>query len=174
MKRFVPSLMLAFLSSGALFSMGANGAAAKALKRCAEAQLRVTFGDVPGGLSHEGLAIRFTNRGQRCLIGGFPGVDGLSARKRRTVSAARTLNGYLGGLRKRPIPTISLGSGQTASAVFEWVGGPDPDLSCSTVKYLRITPPGDMRSVQRSFSTPITICSVEIHPVISGLDGGGS
>jgi hypothetical protein len=117
---------------------GRNQRGAQTAGRCTEAQLQLSFGDVPGGLSHEGFAIRLTNRGKRCLIGGYLGVDGLSAQKRRTVSATRTLIGYLGGLRKGPIPTITLGPGQTAAALFEWIGGPDSHLACSTVKYVEI------------------------------------
>lgn len=138
--------------------------------RCSEAQLQVTFGDVPGGLSHAGLAIEFTNSRQRCRIGGYPGVDGLSAQK-GALSASRDLNGYLGGLRTRPIPTISLGAGQTASAIFEWVNGPVSHQSCSTVRYLSITPPGDVRPVRRTFGDPDPICSPEIHPVVTGHTG---
>jgi Protein of unknown function (DUF4232) len=141
---------------------------------CSAAQIGVTLGAVSGGLGHEGLAVRFTNRGTPCLISGYPGADGLSATGRRVLSAARTPTGYLGGVRSKAIPTVSLGTGQTASALLEWISGPVTGLSCSMVRYFEITPPGAYRSVRLAVaSRSFSICKAEIHPVVPGQHAGG-
>ena len=154
-------------------SVGAGALASSAPQRCPSNQLRLSFGAVSGGLSHAGVALRFTNRGPRCLLGGYPGADGISPAGQKVLSARRLRSGYLGGVRTRALPTVSLGREQTASAVLEWISGPVAGLSCSSVSYFKITPPGAYRALRGPLAgKPFAVCQAVIHPVVSGLDGG--
>ena len=122
---------------------------------------------------HTGLAIEFKNLGSACTITGYPGVDALSARGRRILSAKRTKSGYIGGVFSGPIPKVQLAKGKTASALLEWVNGGPLGMPCPHVHSLRITPPGGVSSVTLSSkSLKIeTFCGVQIHPVVPGRNG---
>ena len=147
-------------------------------KSCRGEQIQIVVGDAPRpGLDHQGLAVRFTNRGQLCSLHGYPGLDGFSAHGQRLVSAKRTLFGYLGGIRNgRRATTVKLAKGQAAAAVFEWFGGPARGAKCSRIAYVKLTAPGTTRQVRyplgfyfadRSYQE----CDLQVHPVVPGRTG---
>jgi hypothetical protein len=154
----------------------ASGASPRSLPRCRFTQLRISLAATPGGLGHDGVVIRFRDVGPRCVLGGYPGVDGLSAAGTRAVSAQRSRSGYLGGLRRLhgPLPTVTLGAGRTASALVEWISAPCSDTHpCPQVHSLEVTPPGATRSARRRLTRgrPVAITDVEVHPVVPGRSG---
>lgn len=144
---------------------------------CRGAQLQIVVGDGQAGLDHQGLAVRFTNRGQLCSLHGYPGLDGFSAHGQRLVSAQRTMSGYLGGIRNgRRAPSVKLAEGQTAAAVFEWFGGPAHGAKCERIAYIEFTAPGTTRSVRYSLSFYFADrgyqeCDLQVHPVVPGRTG---
>lgn len=102
---------------------------------------------------------------------GYPGLDGLDATGKVLVSAARTLRGYLGGLRADSPSSVVLATGAAASALFEGLIGPlSGDPPCPPVTELLVTPPNETRPVR----IPVTygLCDLTVHPVVSGTTGG--
>ena len=146
---------------------GRAGARRPAVARCTTAQLRITFHGVPGDAGHVGAALRFRNTGRRCALEGYPGMDGVTAGGRVVVRARRTLRGYLGGA--RAVRRIVLRHGATASALFEGLLGPARGHRCPTFSFVTVTPPNDVRHVRLRHHT---LCSLQIHPVVAGRDGG--
>lgn len=164
--------------ASAILARRAHAARATTPPACRTAHLQIVVGAGPQpGLDHQGLAIRFTNRGQLCSLRGYPGVDGFSARGQRLVSAQRTLSGYLGGVRRgRRAPIVKLAEGQTAAAVFEWFGGPARGTRCERIAYLELTAPGTTRSVRYPLSfysadRRYQECDLQVHPVVPGRTG---
>jgi Domain of unknown function (DUF4232) len=148
--------------------------AAVAAGRCRSQQLRVTLAQASPGASHHGYVLRFRDQGGACTLTGYPGVDGLSAKGKRVLSARRTKSGYLGGLKPgRPIPQVHLANGKSASAILEWVDGPIPGQFCPRVQSLKVTPPNVLSSVRFSPKSlkPERLCDLQIHPVVSGTTG---
>ncbi|HUA47571.1 MAG TPA: DUF4232 domain-containing protein [Solirubrobacteraceae bacterium] len=144
---------------------------ASAAARCQGRRLRITLAVASPGVSHHGYVLRFQNKGSACTIGGYPGVDGLSAQGQRVLSARRTKSGYLGGVGpSHPIPRVPLAKGKTASAIVEWV---DLGPPCPRVQSLKVTAPDSVVSVQlapKSLESE-TLCDVEVHPVVPGRSG---
>jgi hypothetical protein len=135
---------------------------------CTTSQLKVTTAPVSGGLNHVGIALVFTNEGPVCSLAGYPGVDGAN-NGIPVVAAQRTPNGYLGGLGAGSTPTtVTLATGQAASALLEGLEGGVSGQACPTYTNLLVTPPNDTQSTTVSDAT---ICSPEIHPVVAGITG---
>ena len=145
--------------------------AASAAARCQGQELRITVAQVSPGFTHRGYVLRFQNRGGACTVRGYPGVDGLSARGHRLVSARRTKSGYLGGLKPGyPIPQVHLAGGQTASAIVEWfVGVP----SCLPARSLKVIAPDTLSAVTFSPKSlgSERMCDLQVHPVVFGVTG---
>jgi hypothetical protein len=111
------------------------------------------------------MAIRFHNRGGRCALRGYPGVDGLR-HGHAVVHARRTRRGYLAGA---PVRTVTLRHGRTASATLEGASGPYPGRRCRRYRALRITPPNETHSIRRRVRA--AFCYPEVHPVVHGRSG---
>lgn len=167
------------VAAGGQTAGAAHPAARKAVPgRCQANALGTSLTFVGAYSLRAGLAIEFKNRGRACTITGYPGVDALSATGRRILSAKRTKAGYIGGVFSGPIPTVHLATGDTASALVEWVNsgplGLRLGLRCRHVDSLRITPPGAVTpvvvSLPKSLKT-LTLCGVTVHPVVPGRSG---
>lgn len=139
------------------------------LATCATDQLRVSEMGIPGGAGHAGVVIVFENDGDRCVLRGYPGVDGM-AEGRVVFHADRTPDGYLGGARSGA-DEVELNTGGAASALLEGLSGPpDGEPPCPGVDALAVIPPDETHSVY--LKTSLTLCRPEIHPVVAGADGG--
>ncbi len=145
--------------------------ASPAVPNCTTTQLDINTASPSsgGGVGHTGVIIIFRNRGSTCLLGGYPGVDGLTANSRAVVHAERTPSGYLGGASSSG--AITLRTGQSASTLFEGqngasAGGPP----CPQYQSLVVTPPGETHSVRLPSHYPI--CYPQVHPVVPGTSGG--
>ncbi len=140
--------------------------------KCKQGQLTITTAKPQGGLGHFGLILRFKDRGGRCEMRGYPGVEGLAGNGKAVVEARRTIDGYLGGSRPgSPERRVLLQSGQTASALLEGHLGPiSGGAPCRFYVSLRVTAPNDIRSVELLHQ--YSLCYLEIHPVVFGKTGG--
>jgi hypothetical protein len=123
-----------------------------------------------GAAGHTGVVLRFLNNSHyRCILYGYPGVDGTNGRGHSVAHAARTPDGYLGGCRCSSLRGVLVKPGQTASALVEGdVGGPG---NCDRFRGLLVTPPNTYNS------TPLQLaphsCDFQVHPVVPGSDGQG-
>jgi Protein of unknown function (DUF4232) len=116
------------------------------------------------------LRIRFVNRQpQPCVLRGYPGVDGLARDGHIVVHADRTPNGYLGGSRRGSPRSITLRSGQTATALLEGLNGPQPNRRCRPFTQVNVTPPDETHDVRRSVRA--SVCYPHIHPLLPGSTG---
>ncbi|MDQ6617302.1 MAG: DUF4232 domain-containing protein [Actinomycetota bacterium] len=141
---------------------------------CTTRQLSISLAGTPGGLSHFGYVIAFKNTGDPCQLHGYPGLDGVSSNGVVVVSAQRTPNGYLGGLPEGVTagPNVQLGSGQSASALFEGINGPVASLGpCTTYVAVVIIPPNETQAVRLAFAGGAYLCYLQIHPVVAGATG---
>jgi len=114
--------------------------------------------------------LRFLNNSHyRCILYGYPGVDGTNGGGHSVAHATRTTDGYLGGCRCSSPRGVLVAPGQTASALVEGdVGGSG---NCDRFRGLLVTPPNTYNS------TPLPVaphsCHFQVHPVVPGLDGQG-
>lgn len=136
---------------------------------CLTNQLSISDKPASGGLSHAGIVLVFTNHGAPCTLTGYPGVDGLRAGA-AVVHAERTLSGYLGGAKSTA--TVTLPTGQSASALLEGLDGPPAGQRCASYTSLLVTPPNDRQSVPLISRAPL--CSPQIHPVVVGGSGSAN
>lgn len=137
---------------------------------CQTANLTITLGSAKSGLSHYGQTIVFRNNGPRCVLHGYPGLDGDNASGGTVLSAERTLSGYLGGLGAGVAePTVVLATGDSASALYEGEAPGVPGVACPAYTVLAITPPNETHTVK--LPSPQTICGLQIHPVVPGTSG---
>ena len=139
---------------------------------CGSSQLAVTAAPPSGGgaAGHTGVVLRFLNNSHyRCILYGYPGVDGTNGGGHSVAHAARTPDGYLGGCRCSSLRGVLVKPGQTASALVEGdVGGSG---NCDRFRGLLVTPPNTYNS------TPLQLaphsCDFQVHPVVPGSDGQG-
>ncbi len=147
-----------------------TGAYVTGSSMCTTAQLTITVAAMQSGMSHFGYVLLFKNNGQLCQLDGYPGLDGVSAAG-VTVHAQRTLSGYLGGLGAGVAePTVTLNTGQTASATFEGEAPASPTPGLCTFATLVVTPPNETQSV-RLTAPSAQLCQLQIHPVVPGVTG---
>jgi hypothetical protein len=156
-----------------------SASAAGSPPRCKNAQ--ITASDSGGGaaLGHVDQVLVFVNNGHTaCALSGYPGVAGLDSIGQPQVQARRTLSGYMGGLlpgHTTP-PVVSLGPGETASAIVEGTDNPIGSRPCFHYQSLLVTPPNltDQTRVDISGAgmQGFPDCSgLEVHPVVAGSSG---
>ena len=150
---------------------------------CTNGQVVVSDDGGGAGLGHEDQVILFTNNSpSACTLTGYPGIAGLNASGQQVIQAARTLNGYLGGLWSgaTTLPRVSLAPGQVASAIVEGTDNPiGTATSCPYYDYLLVTPPNLTKSTRvrvfglgTSPTNGLPGCStIEVHPVVPGSSG---
>jgi hypothetical protein len=126
---------------------------------CATAQLRISEKGIPSSAGHAGVVIVFENDGDRCVLRGYPGVDGM-ADGSVVFHAERSPGGYLGGA-EPDSPEVELNTGGAASALLEGLHGPPAgEPPCPRVDALAVTPPDETHSfhLEASFATVILSC----------------
>jgi Protein of unknown function (DUF4232) len=144
---------------------------------CTAAQLTVWIEAAPGGASagHNGEVLEFRNAaGSICTLTGYPGVAGANLAGADLFDVARSPRGRYGGLPagSDARPVLTLGHGATASAVVEWSTVPTGgDTSCPSFPRTLVTAPNI--TVTRSFAVALSGCELTVHPVVSGMAGGG-
>jgi hypothetical protein len=138
---------------------------------CGAGQISVSVGASSAGLGHLGQALRFQNVGSTaCSLRGYPGVALVRSGGRR-LNAARTPNGYLGGLSTsaRSDPVIRLRPHQSGSALLEGEDSTAGGRACPRYAALLVTPPN--QTVTARMARPLSICDPQIHPVVGGTSG---
>ncbi|MDQ2728567.1 MAG: DUF4232 domain-containing protein [Actinomycetota bacterium] len=140
---------------------------------CQGTSLVVSAGPGTAGLGHVGVPLLFRNSGTTpCRLAGYPGVAGLTSGGGQT-QAARTLGGYLGGLRSgmSSLPVIELAPGEVASALVEGTDAPaGTATSCPSFTALLVTPPNTRQASRLTAGLPG--CSgLAVHPVVPGTTG---
>ncbi|MBV8235647.1 MAG: DUF4232 domain-containing protein [Acidimicrobiia bacterium] len=140
---------------------------------CLTRQLAVSAAQGSGAGGHGNVVIAFRNTGPSCRIVGYPGVAALDARGSQLAQARRTATGFFGGLQGSPItpPIVQLVTGGAASAIVEGLNAAPPDGGpCPSYAGLLVTPPAQTESTR--LSVAFSMCDLQIHPVVSGSDGG--
>lgn len=135
-------------------------------KPCTTRQLAISLGGFVVGLGHIGAPIRFVDMGGPCSLRGYPTVLAVTLHGHVVARAGHTPKGYL--TRDLRVRTVALHHGETASAFVE---GLNVAFSCSSYRFLRITPPAASASVQRH--PRYRICFPSVHPVVAGRYGDG-
>jgi hypothetical protein len=117
-------------------------------------------------MSHRSVELNFALKpgAAPCVLAGYPTVDvehGVSV-----LTAEEMPRGYLGGLPAGVDlpPSIALGPGAGARAIVE---GPTIDSAgnaCPTYTVIRVRPPA--ATMEFTFPTSISVCSLQVHPVI--------
>jgi hypothetical protein len=140
---------------------------------CSIDDLRIEPGQSDGATGHLGIPLLFTNKSaEPCHMVGYPGVAGLGATGRQATQAARTPNGFLGGLpvgSTKP-PFVTIAPGQTASAMVEGTHVPSGNQTCPTYPALLVTPPNDTRSVRVNAQIP-GCTGIDVGPIVPGATG---
>ena len=147
---------------------------AVALARCAASQLTYSLGSSGAGLGHEDVVVVVHNVGRaECTLRGYPTVALSTGGDGALVSAARTVSGYLGGLRSvtTQIPLATLAASGVASFMVEGTDVPvAPATSCPTYRAMLIAAPGTSRHT--SLQATLPGCSrPQVHPVVHGTTG---
>jgi hypothetical protein len=132
----------------------------------------VTAAQPPGGdaAGHTGVVLHFLNNSHnRCILYGYPGVDGTNGGGHSIAHASRTLDGYLGGCRCSSLRGVLVKPGQVASALVE--GDIGSANNCDRFRGLLVIPPNTYNS------TPLQLaphsCDFQVHPVVPGISGEG-
>ena len=139
---------------------------------CSGPQLAIGLGQGSGGgLGHQQVVFTFRNISSRtCTLTGYPGVNGLIPTG-QNLPAARSLNGYLGGVSSSTPPVLDLAPGDTASAMAEDTDvAIYPAASCATFNAFLVTPPNTI-DTQRIVAGLPACSRLVIHPVVSGTTG---
>lgn len=145
--------------------------------RCTFQELSVSDHANNAATGHWGFTVVFRNVGStRCVLGGYPGVAGLSASGRQIVQATRTLRGFMGGLPsgQTTIPVVRLQPGQTASTLVEGSDVPQGNSThCPALAGgLLVTPPGSRHSAHLKEGINVDCGGLQVHPVVAGSSGG--
>jgi hypothetical protein len=134
-----------------LFPVGlaARGSSEDATRRCTTAQLKVRLINPGAAGGTAGAYIAFTNRASApCRLTGWPTLVAIAMGK--TTTAVRRRSTMFG---PRPtikgMPVVTLGHGRRADAVLTVGDNPGPGQTACPPPYrrLRVTPPGNSRSV---------------------------
>ncbi len=142
--------------------------------RCATPDLELSTAPPAGGsaMGHHGLVLVFTNRTRNaCVLTGYPGVAARDDSGRDAVNAARSTIGSIFPVTSQT--RVVLEPNGSASAGLEWtVVSSGEQTSCPSYAGLRVTPPGDTRSLE--VAQEIGFCgNFQIHPVVPGAAAGG-
>lgn len=166
--------VLTVVLSGAVAAGGATllaGSAQAVTPQCANSSLSITNVPAEGATGHGSAVLLFKNvTHTTCTLYGYPGLDTLNSSFHPIAHATRTLHGFAGG--PGVLKTITLGYGQYAAAVVEWLNfNPSTSGSCTFGVAVSTTAPNTTHSVKRPIHT--SVCSLQIHPVQAGTLGNG-
>jgi hypothetical protein len=142
--------LLATVAVAAVPSSAASGWSSDAThdRNCRASQLTVRVARWALGTTHTGGYIAFTNQSHSsCRMTGWPTLAGETAARATTV--ARHLRSTWFGPYVKGVPVLTLRHGQMAEAAFSGSDRPkDGSTTCSPAfRHLRVTPPGNSRSV---------------------------
>jgi hypothetical protein len=134
---------------------------------CKKASLSVTLGAHDAATGHRSITIVFRNTGSvACRMAGYPGVDGLAADGSLVAHAARTMTGFMGGVRGTTPPVTTLRPGESTSATVEGTASTPDGSSCAGIKQLLVTAPNDTASTRLPWDTDV--CgNFQVHPITS-------
>jgi hypothetical protein len=136
------------------------------LPPCSDGQVQVSNGGQQAASGHREIALVFSLApgAQECSLTGYPGVD--SGAGGPIIHAARTMAGFMGGLRDTDVPpTIPVTATAPARAVVEGVAvdKTDPNRTCPKYTELLVTAPDTTKAV--TVPVDIDTCELQIHPV---------
>jgi hypothetical protein len=139
------------------------------VKPCGESAFAVSAADPEGATGHSSIVLEFKNRlPQTCTIGGYPGLDAMTASGAILAHAARTLNGFTGGAHS--LATLTVAPGKTVSARVEWMNfNPKTSGPCATSASIEVTPANT--SDTAPLSVKVTVCGLQVHPTVAGTSG---
>jgi hypothetical protein len=109
--------------------------------------------------------------GASCTLTGYPSVDALNGTGQVLAHAQQTLSGFMGGAAS--VGTVSLAPGGSASSTVEWLNfNPQTSGDCTFSAAVAAAPPGI--STRAHLSVSVSICDLQVHPVVSGTSGQGA
>ncbi|HEY8300638.1 MAG TPA: DUF4232 domain-containing protein [Jatrophihabitans sp.] len=156
------------LTAGVAAGIATPAGAAAPVPACKGNLIAFSHNRPQGAAGHGNVILRFRNVSQgTCSLRGYPGVDALGRHGGVLAHATRTLHGFTGGT--SAVRTIVLHSWQRASADLEWANFGANGRSCRFSKSLAVTPPNTTRTFHSSLS--VSVCSLQIHPVVKGTSG---
>lgn len=121
---------------------------ASPVRICATSQLKITVFHTAAALGTVGGYIGFTNRASApCRLAGWPMVVALTVARAATMALQRRSTMF--GPYVKGVPELTLRHGERAGAVFTGgeIAGPGKTSCGPPYRYLRVTPPGNSRSV---------------------------
>jgi len=176
----VVAAVLATFASGtfdrpaARTSNGTPGSqAAVGLVQCSATQLRVSGLEANGAAVSAGWIVRLRNLSARgCSLSGYPSVRGINQWNGAVLTAAHTLNSYIGGWPSgKAIPTVDLkAKGGVASFLIDFVTNNDY-RACPYVTSLRVSVPHSTSVF--TLKSRLQVCKYfQVHPFVPGRTGG--
>jgi Protein of unknown function (DUF4232) len=143
---------------------------------CTGSEIKVSLGDGGAAMSHDGIALVFTNTSSHaCTMQGYPGAAIMKG-STVLVNATRTLNGYIGDERQlSSAPLVTLAPGFKASAMVESLANAGETCYPSGTGTLEVTPPNTTATVSLRTLTVGSggVCAgFEVHPVVAGTFSG--
>lgn len=119
-----------------------------------------------------GMVLTFTLQGgPPCALSGYPNVRAVDSSGNLLITAATTPNDGLGGLSggTTPPPTITLGLGQTASALVDWtIAAYTPTSRCYRNGRIALTFGATGTTYQPAIGQ---LCDLQVHPIVPGDAG---
>jgi hypothetical protein len=160
-------------------TLAARGSSKDATRRCTTSQLeiRLIHPGAAGGTA--GGYIAFTNRASApCRLTGWPTLVAVAASGKTTTAVHRRSTMFGPRPTIKGVPVVTLGYGRRADAVFTVGDRPGPGRATCPPPYrrLRVTPPGNSRSVLLSawlsgYGHFLPACSaIEISFVVAASD----
>jgi Protein of unknown function (DUF4232) len=167
MIRRTAATALLLSAAGALTAgvVAATPAGASSVRACTGGLVRVTVGQQQGAAGHGYVTLHFRNISQStCSLTGYPGLDAVG-RHGRTLAHAQRTRGVTHG-----VHTVVLQSWQMASAYSEWLNfNPSTGGACRFSSSIAVTPPNTSSTRHKAVS--VSVCSLQIHPVVKGRTG---
>lgn len=143
------------------------------LPRCAATQLRVSGLEANGAAVSAGWIVRLRNASAHaCTLSGYPSVRGINQWNGAVLTAAHTLNSYIGGWPSgKAIPTVDLkAKGGVASFLIDFVTN-NNYRACPYVTSLRVSVPHS--TTVFTLKSRLQVCKYfQVHPFVPGLTGG--
>jgi hypothetical protein len=143
------------------------------LPRCNAAQLRASGLGANGAAVTDGWIVRLRNASAHgCSLSGYPSVRGINHWNGAVLTAAHTLNSYIGGSPSgKAIHPVDLkANGGVASFLIDFIAG-DDIRACPYVTSLRVSVPHSTTAF--ALKSSLQVCKYfQVHPFVPGLSGG--
>ena len=147
--------------------------AAGGLPRCNATQLRVSGLEANGAAVTGGWIVRLRNvSAHACTLSGYPTVRGINLWNGAALTAAHTVNSYIGGwLSGKALPTVDLkAKGGVASFLIDFVGN-NNYRACPYVTSFRVSVPHS--TTVFPLKSRLQVCKYfQVHPFVPGQTGG--